>query len=64
MKTTNTITIRAPLPAIFAMTGHGHQWGTDVQIWSATSATDPGNRNAQAMPRQASASALAPQTRD
>jgi hypothetical protein len=27
----------------FAMTGHEHQWGTDVQIWSATSATDPGS---------------------
>jgi hypothetical protein len=26
----------------FAMTGHEHQWGTDVQIWSATSASDPG----------------------
>jgi hypothetical protein len=24
----------------FAMTGHEHQWGTKVQIWSATSATD------------------------
>jgi hypothetical protein len=24
----------------FAMTGHEHQWGTEVQIWSATSASD------------------------
>jgi hypothetical protein len=26
----------------FAMTGHEHQWGTKVQIWTAQSATDPG----------------------
>lgn len=26
----------------FAMTGHEHQWGTKVQIWSASSASDPG----------------------
>ena len=28
----------------FAMTGHEHQWGTQVQIWSATSASDPGTK--------------------
>jgi hypothetical protein len=28
----------------FAMTGHEHQWGTKVQIWSATSASDPGTQ--------------------
>jgi hypothetical protein len=27
----------------FAMTGHEHQWGTKVQIWSATGASDPGS---------------------
>jgi Copper type II ascorbate-dependent monooxygenase, C-terminal domain len=26
----------------FAMTGHEHQWGTGVQIWSSTGASDPG----------------------
>jgi hypothetical protein len=26
----------------FAMTGHEHQWGTKVQIWSAANANDPG----------------------
>jgi Copper type II ascorbate-dependent monooxygenase, C-terminal domain len=26
----------------FAITGHEHHWGTDVQIWTASSATDPG----------------------
>ena len=26
----------------FAMTGHEHQWGTKVQIWSSTGLTDPG----------------------
>ena len=26
----------------FAMTGHEHQWGTGVQIWSASSISDPG----------------------
>ncbi|MGH7294005.1 MAG: hypothetical protein ACRELB_03680 [Polyangiaceae bacterium] len=28
----------------FAMTGHEHQWGTKVQIWSATGASDPGTK--------------------
>jgi len=38
-----------PVPAeyadsnFFGMTGHEHQWGTEVQIWSSTGATDPGN---------------------
>jgi hypothetical protein len=38
-----------PIPAayaqssFFAMTGHEHQWGTKVQIWSATSGSDPGS---------------------
>jgi len=27
----------------FAITGHEHQWGTNVQIWSATGASDPGS---------------------
>jgi len=27
----------------FALTGHEHQWGTKVQIWSATGASDPGS---------------------
>jgi Copper type II ascorbate-dependent monooxygenase, C-terminal domain len=27
----------------FAMTGHEHQWGTKVQIWSAANASDPGS---------------------
>ena len=37
-----------PVPAqfaqsnFFAITGHEHHWGTDVQVWTATSATDPG----------------------
>jgi hypothetical protein len=26
----------------FAMTGHEHQWGTKVQIWSAANSGDPG----------------------
>jgi hypothetical protein len=26
----------------FAVTGHEHQWGTNVQIWTATSQSDPG----------------------
>jgi hypothetical protein len=38
-----------PVPAayaqsnFFAITGHEHQWGTKVQIWSASGATDPGS---------------------
>ena len=28
----------------FAMTGHQHQYGTNVQIWSATSSSDPGTQ--------------------
>jgi hypothetical protein len=38
-----------PMPAMyaqssfFAITGHEHQWGTKVQIWSASSASDPGS---------------------
>ncbi len=37
-----------PVPAkfassnFFAITGHEHKWGTNVQVWTATSATDPG----------------------
>jgi hypothetical protein len=26
----------------FAITGHEHQWGTNVQVWTATNATDKG----------------------
>jgi hypothetical protein len=28
--------------SFFAITGHEHQWGTNVQIWTASSASDPG----------------------
>jgi hypothetical protein len=40
--------IYVPVPSgyessnFFAITGHEHQWGKNVRVWTATSATDPG----------------------
>jgi hypothetical protein len=31
----------------FAMTGHEHQWGTNVQVWTAMGTTDPGTARYQ-----------------
>jgi hypothetical protein len=49
MSTATVGPVYFPLPGqfassnFFAITGHEHQWGTNVQIWTATSAADPGS---------------------